>query len=810
MTRPASSGMHFSAPGLLPWEYAVAAFALGILSLKYPVAGVTALATLLFLRGGARTKPLSGIALCVVCAAGLGYAWLRMPIIPNEYPQWMLERRTATVSGTVVETQGRIDERCRVFLEDATFTLKDGRAGTLPGVFLWDWQKPPERPLVGQKVTVRLRVRPARGFVNPDLWNTQNYWAQRGAIYRGYTTGNRGSPELTGKGTLGARIRADLLQKIKQHTQPGAGRGLLAALTMGDRFWLPRDVYEASQAASLAHSLALSGLHLGFAAAPGFGLAWLVGWFWPTCFLRLPRLKLGTLLSVPLVLGSVWLGGATPSLVRAAVMFAAWGVLLMLGRPRVLLDGVFLAVGCILAVSPLSAFDIRLQFSAVAVAGIGLLMPEVWRLVPSVSLPHPWRVPWHLIRSTLGIILVSACANIALFPLSIWNFGQVGTSLYLNALWLPVLGFVVIPAGLAGVVLSVFPGGEWLGGLFFELNGALLEGAASILRVLSGAGSLPVMVLTRPTWQYVFAFYLLGVLLFLARRVPLRRLYPAFILAIVLIAWPMTMNSHGNGDVRLRALDVGQSQAILVELPSGTRIMVDGGGSWNKAFDIGRAVVTPTLTYNHWPSLDYAIMSHPDTDHFRGLVHPLKYLDVGLFAYNGRWPDGDEGTELKDILSTRGIARRTLSAGDRVELEQGYAFEVLAPEGPYSHKGSNDSSLVLRLVRGDDGLVLFPGDIEEDGLAALLATSSDLSADVLVLPHHGSKTSLSDELYRRVSPKLAIACAGFINYLRFPNTSIRQACRTHGFPIYVTGERGQVRVTWKDGRNEPAVQAGRL
>ena len=131
-----------------------------------------------------------------------------------------------------------------------------------------------------------------------------------------------------------------------------------------------------------------------------------------------------------------------------------------------------------------------------------------------------------------------------------------------------------------------------------------------------------------------------------------------------------------------------------------------------------------------------------------------------------------------------------------MELAPGVALEVLHPTDADDFAEDNNASLVLRLTWEGRGMALICGDIEQPGLKALLARERALGAEVLVLPHHGSRSSYSEEFYALAAPRLALAATGYLNYLCLPNEPVREAMAARGVPLLDTGTYGQVRVAW--------------
>ncbi len=575
---------------------------------------------------------------------------------------------------------------------------------------------------------------------------------------------------------------------------PTPGGAMLLALLTGDRSEMTPADMDLMRRASLAHALALSGMHVGYVAALGWLLAWLAGRVRPTIFLRLPRHKLAVLLAAPLVGGYVWLGGATPSLVRAAMMFGCFGLLILLERPRILLDGLFLALALIVAAAPLSVFDIRLQLSALAVAGIAVFWPPGMAVFARLPLPERLRPAalW-----LFGVLWTSLTAEAALLPVLALEFGEISPHFYLNALWLPVLGLVVMPLGLAGLFTSL---ASPAAAAFFyvpaAVAGDLLMG---LLSWQDGLGLLQTITVLRPLWPEIVGFYLLvAALAVWWRKRPVGRL-PGMVLVVglFLLAAPAARQAwlDLSGQVRLTMLDVGQGQALVAEVPGGRRILVDGGGTGFGDFDMGRAVTGPALAYGRSPDLEGVILTHGHTDHAQGLIWPLSRFDVGFFGTSASPDAATPDAAFARAVAASGLTPRPLAAGDRLDFGDGVALEVLHPPPGFTGK-ANDASVVLRLVKDGRGLALLCGDIEKMAIRTLLASGQDITAEVLVAPHHGSATSLSRAFYKAVNPRAAFISCGPGNRFRYPADRVLAELARLGCPVYVSAALGAVTATW--------------
>lgn len=782
--------------GLLPWQVLFVFVLAGLMCIRWPGPGLGAVLIFAFLVRRCSGTALPRVSCLVMALAGAGAAWTGLQIHGSETPDWTLDMKPVQVRAVVEEVRPKPEKRLQLILRDAACTVPgQNRQERLPGKMVLTWQEPLFQPSPGQVLSGQLKVKPVHGFVNPGTWDSQFTWLTQGVRFRAFAKADKGAIACTGSQGVLQELRQRLRQEILLRTPPGTGRGLLLALLMGDRSELTYADLDKVRRASLAHILAQSGLHLGFVAS----LAWLAvlgaGRLCPGIYLRLPRRKLTVLLAAPLVLAYLWLGDFRPSLTRAALMFFFWGVLLFQGRPQVLTDGLFFALAVIIVLNPLAVFDIGLQMSILAVAGIILVWPTVSDILAQVAPSGRWGGVFKAVGGLLGISLI---ANLVLLPLMVWNFGQVSPHLYMNLIWLPVIGWFALPAGLFALICSLVPGLEAISNSLFHLASFSLSGLMQGLNILDSHGALQVMVPLRPRWPELMGFWLiLGVSAVWWKRpkdLPLSSV--ALGLGLLLCPglvreWSLTFDRVG-----VKAVDVGQGQAMLIEWGQGRRMLVDGGGSWNRDFDLGRFALAPALTWGRAPRVDTVILSHSDFDHLRGLYYILEHFSVREFLYNGNWPSGWDGQRLTAALDRRGVPARPLKAGEALHLQPGLRLEVLHPTAPSRIKRKNNRSLILRLANRDRGLALFPGDAENEALEELMRGPTGLQAELLVVPHHGSKSSLLPAFYREVDPALAVVSCGFLNIFRFPHPRVAGALQDQGIQLLSTAEQGMIEVDW--------------
>ncbi len=671
--------------------------------------------------------------------------------------------------------------------------------------------QPAFRPVPGDLLAATGRVRDTGGFTNPGTADFAFARRLDGIFFRAYARGDRGqverlresdSPPARARETLRRRVTGALAPPEGSDAATRAGRAMVTALVFGDLSDFTTADLDLVRRASLSHTLALSGMNISYVAAVGLALAWLAGKWRPGLFLRLPRPYLALALTAPLVVGYCWLGGYSPSLYRAAFMFGCCGALLCLGRHAPLFDGLFLALGLMLAAMPLSAFDARLQLSALAVAGIGLFWPPFAAFLARVSLPRPWRVP---VLAALGTLWTSLCAEAAVLPLICRLFGDHNFNPWINVPWLPVLGAVVTPLALSGTALLATPLPAAAGSFPLFAAAWCCETLMRVLAFLDDRHLLFSRAVLRPSWPELLGC--LGLLAALAMALAgRRRPVAAMIASLALLVGPTVWRAVDDNRERvsLTVLDVGQGQSVVVGLPGGRRLLVDAGGLFGN-FDVGRAVVGAHLADGRPPRCDLALASHPHADHVKGFVSLLERFDVGAFRDNGGTPEDALAAPIAETLARRGIPRRALAAGDRLDLGHGLALHVLHP-GPGDDLSGNNGSLVLRLTWNGRGLAVLPGDAERPVLKRLALPGGELAATVLVMPHHGSSGSLSRRFFAAVAPRVAIASCG--DGRRYPSPKVVEALRRLGCAILATDRDGAVTVRFDGPDAAPEVETG--
>lgn len=269
-----------------------------------------------------------------------------------------------------------------------------------------------------------------------------------------------------------------------------------------------------------------------------------------------------------------------------------------------------------------------------------------------------------------------------------------------------------------------------------------------------------------------------------------------FILVFILLAsldilvWRAIFLVKSSDELEIYFLNVGQGDSELAVLPGGVQVLIDGGkGNW--------AVQELTSILPFFDRyLDLVVLSHPEIDHFLGLIDVLKNYQVGTFISNGRQGTADSWPVLVEVLKNGKIPSVYLAAGDKICYREN-CFAILSPTKDFlNSKETNDSGLVMKLS-GADSQTLFTGDTGEK-VEDFLVKNYDLKVDILKVSHHGSKFSTSQEFLAASRPQLAFIEVGKNSY-GHPTKEVLNRLAAAGVAIYRTDTDGTIKLVINKG-----------
>lgn len=266
------------------------------------------------------------------------------------------------------------------------------------------------------------------------------------------------------------------------------------------------------------------------------------------------------------------------------------------------------------------------------------------------------------------------------------------------------------------------------------------------------------------------------------------------LLLVNVFVWYAVFLEQRSGILTVAFLDVGQGDAIFIEAPNGNQVLIDGGPNKSVLRQLGG--VMPF--YDR--SIDMVVATHPDKDHTGGLPAVLEKFRVAVFVEPGvRSGNGIYGA-IMNITEKKDIKKILAKRGERIFLDKNVYIDVLSPDRDTYGWETNTASVVLRLVYGNTSFV-FSGDAPKKIEEYIVALGGDgLSANVLKLGHHGSRTSTSQVFLSAVDPQIAIISAGKNNKYGHPHKEVMDMLKQFEIPTLVTYDEGTI-VIESDGEN---------
>ena len=699
-----------------------------------------------------------------VCGLLWALLWAHY-LLAGVLPQ-SLEGRTLMVDGTVVGLPGGDGRRLR-FEFHVSRARHQGRALRFEGRVRLSWYQGAPTVLPGERWQLAVRLKRPRGLVNPAGLDYERWLFLRGFAATGYVrsaAGNRRTGPAGATGLNGLRHR--LSHAIGEHLPDEPMAAIIKALVVGDRWAMTRAQWQILRATGTSHLMAISGLHVGLVA----GLAYfLVARLWPVVtgaalWLAAPRAAAAAALVAGLIYAGL-AGFALPTQ-RALVMLAVIMAGVILRRRLAPSTSLCLALAAVLVLDPFSVLSAGFWLSFGAVAVILAGMTGRVRGVGATRWQRWW---WRWGR-------VQWLVSVGLLPLTIgWFLQYPLMAPFVNLLAVPWAGLVLVPLALAAAALLLpFPamgamvlhGARWAAHVMWQF----LESVAGLDLILQPTRAPPALAL--------LAACVGAALLIAPRGFPARILGAVWLLPLLLLSVPRPQQ----GAYWLTLLDVGQGLAAVVRTRSHV-LIYDTGPSYGSGFDAGRDVLAPYLRAQGIARIDRLIISHAHDDHAGGAE-----------SLQAAWP---ATRVMTNVDSWRGRAYPCLR-GERWSWD-GVDFHILHPRTGSQGQG-NDDSCVLQ-VSGSGGRLLLPGDLEERGEENLLAwTGERLRAEVLVVAHHGGRSSSGRALLDAVRPRMALIAVGYRNRHRFPHGEVLQRLDHRGVKIFDTATHGAISLKIGPGR----------
>ncbi|NII09646.1 DNA internalization-related competence protein ComEC/Rec2 [Oleiagrimonas sp. C23AA] len=698
----------------------------------------------------ARRWPCMWLLVAFVLAAAWGIAQGRASM--RARLPYALEGRDISVVGQVKGLpRHRSDmESFRFHIQSASF---HGKALPLRGMVHLAWYRASQAVTACSHWQFRVRLKRPRGLSDPGVFDSERYALQHREVAVGYVR-PQGPHRLLANPLCMDGLRSRIAAALHRSVSQAVPASLLAALAVGDKRGLHTPQRQRAQATGVSHLLAISGFHIGIAALAGALAMRALWWLWPRLALRWPRRNAEGLAGLfCAVLYAALAGWGLPTQ-RALIMITV-AVLATTARRRISApQALSLALLSVLAFDPLSVLSAGFWLSF---AGVAFLL---WCLAGT---ERGWKA-WLLSLGRAQWVM-----TLALLPLSIIFFGQASlVGPVANVIAVPWVSLAVVPLTLLGVL--ALPFSPTLAALAWKAAATLMGILWQWLGLLAAQPLAQVYLPSPPWWALPLA--LIGAAwLLMPRGAPVRWLGLCLFAPLLFphVARPAA------GGFQVVVLDVGQGLSVLVRTRHHA-LVYDTGARFPSGYSLGERVVVPALHAMGVQRLDRIIISHGDNDHAGGApaVHRA-YPHAPIVAGEpGRLP----------------LPAKSCHAGQRWQWDK-VQFTVLWPLAHAHPRHDNDRSCVLRVL-GASGQAWLTGDISRHSEAQLLGAIDPTRPGLLVVPHHGSKTSSSALFLRALSPQLSVASAGWENPYGHPAAVVVQRYAELGLPLINTARHGAV------------------
>ena len=726
--------------------------------------------------GGRRRRVLFALAALL---AGVAWSLMRADLRLAEElpPDW--EGRDMIVVGVVAEMPQSF-ARGERFVFAVEKVLTEG--ASLPGRIMLSWYQPghdapmPMRGMVapGERWQMTIRLKRPHGNANPHGFDYEAWLLERGIRATGHVRPQSPPQRIAAFVPepgyiiewLRYQVRDRFLAALPESDHPYTG--ILVALAVGDQRAIQGEFWRVFARTGTTHLMSISGLHVTMVAALVAGL---VGTLWrrvPRLMVALPAQRAAVLAGWMAALAYALLSGFSVPAQRTAYMLSVAAIALLSGRRTVPSRVLAAALLLVLLIDPWAVLapGFWLSFGAVSLLFYVAVGRESGERAGSAG---------SRLRMTLAAWGTTQWAvTIGSLPLLLLFFQQFSLiSPLANAIAIPIISFIITPLALLAIVL---PSG-WMSWLL-QLDHALLS---LLMEMLIRMAELPVFERPAPPHVAVWLAMLGVVWLLMPRGVPARGLGIVLLLPALLFQ-PVRPD---NGKARVTVLDVGQGLAVVVQTASKT-LLYDSGPLYSAESDAGQRIVVPYLRAIGVSALEAMVITHSDTDHSGGAASVMTAMPVGRLLSSIPELPGDACTD-----------------GQAWEWE-GVRFRMLHPQAQVAEGRRvkpNHQSCVLR-IEAAGKVMLLTSDIEATDERTMLANdAAAVRADILLVPHHGSRTSSTPEFVAAVGARDVVYPVGYRNRFGHPRADV--VARYGDARIWRTDQHGAI--TFELGGDVPPV-----
>jgi len=674
----------------------------------------------------------------------------------------LAERLPESLEGKVINIEGQVlglprydDRRVRfdfkVLHPDTTFS----------GKIRLSWYFPDQQIKAGQFWQMTVKLKKPHGRLNPGGFDYERWLLIQNIGATGYV---RNTPKAKLLATAPYWKNFDVIRQLISDELtallPGSDNlGLIKALIIGERHEIKDKQWSIFRKTGTIHLIAISGLHIGLIAS-------LVYYLTLKTAIRLAVISPQKIAAASAMIVATFyaaLAGFSIPTQRALIMLIIVMLASILQRNTSIKNTLALAMLGVVLFDPFSVLSAGFWLSFLAVTLLVFILAG--RLGGTASY-------W------LNVIKIHCVMAIGLSPLLVFYFQQVSIIAPLaNFIAVPVVSFLIVPLSFASVLMMAVSVDYAVP--LLHLIDEILKGLWFVLSNLADLSYSDASIVSSPFYVVIFA--LIGLFILLSPKgIPARWLGGVLLLPLLLVK----QDKQKPGDFEMTLLDVGQGLSAVIKTANHS-LVFDTGAKYSSQFNMGRSVVIPFLQHKGVSKIDKLIISHGDNDHIGGAkavidqVRPQQIL-----------------TSVPELLAPYQSVR--CIAGQQWVWDQ-VKFSVISPVVG-TLRGENNNSCVLK-VSSNNKAVLLTGDIEKEAETWLLGQQGiSLKSDVLIAPHHGSKTSSTLAFLKAVDPDMILIPAGYKNRYSFPHDKVIKRYMALNKAWKNTADQGAITISVKNSQ----------
>lgn len=550
---------------------------------------------------------------------------------------------------------------------------------------------------------------------------------------------------------------SEKIQSIIYNIYNEKDAGIITAMVIGDKTGLDSKIYETYRQAGIVHIIAISGLHISILATILLFLLKPFGRYVPPIILL-----------IFLAFYSI-LTGCSVSIVRASIMMLFYIMGGLISRRYDILSSAAVTCCILLCYNPYYIYDLGFQYSFISVFAIGLTTEILNK--------------YNIKNKFIALFIISLAVSLATKPITMYNFYYINSiDVFLNVIVLFIMqimmplilisvvaGFIYIKLGLlvgtvVHLLLNII---EYLSEITLKIPlSYIMTGGASILIIIT---------------LYLIIISVYKILIGKKYTIPL------LLICILFIAYTNISKYTG---FQADFIYVGQGDCTILR-ENDKCFLIDCGSSEYRPY--GQTILNE-LSYNNVKKINGIYISHLDYDHMGGIIEIADFITIENIYIGSNFIENENYYMLLDAASKNNINIEYIDIGHSNKISENSTINLIYFDT--NCKNTNESSAIFKLISGNKS-ILFTGDINSK-ISDTLVKFYDISADILKVPHHGSKYSNSYGFINAVNPRLAINFAGYNNVYGHPNIETIDLYENSNIPFLSTNYDGMVKIRIKD------------